>query len=125
MLNRIAEWFAGVGCLLVLLLFPVWGIHSCVRLSRDDPGKWWLATPTTFALLLILSLPLGEVADLVGPAGQALCLVYVAAPGVAFWLQMRPVIHSDRPWTRKILPVSCGLAALTVALVVYLAVFGP
>jgi len=125
MLTHIAETLTGVGCLLTLPLFPLWGIYSCVRLSREASDKWWLVTPTTFALLVILSLPLAVVADFVRASDEVLLLVCVAVPGVAFWLQMRPILHSDRPWFRKVLPIGCMMAALTLILALAFATFAP
>ena len=125
MLTHVAEQLAGLGCLMTLLLWPVWGIYSCVRLSREAPDKWWLATPVATALLVILSFPLSEVALALGASELVWLLGCIAVPCVVFWLLMRPVLRSGRTRAQKILPVGCGLAALTLALAMVFVMFAP
>ena len=125
MLNQIGQLLAEAGCLMTLLLFPVWGIYSSVQLTREAPDKWWLATPVALALLVILFFPLSEVAFALG-ASELVCLLgCIAVPCVVSWLLMRPVLQSGRTPAQKILPVGCGLAALTLALAMVFVMFAP
>lgn len=123
MLNQIGQLLAEAGCLLTLLLFPVWGIYSCVRLSREAPDKWWLAAPVAFALLVIMSFPLSEIAYALGVSDWACFLVFGAIACAVFWLLMRPVLRSGRTRAQKVLPVGCGLAAFLLALTMLFVMF--
>jgi len=125
MLTQIAEQLAGVGCLMTLLLFPVWGIYSSVRLSWEAPDKWWLATPVALALLVILSFPLSAVAFALGASEWVYWLGCIVVSCVVFWLLMRPVVRSGRTRAQKILPVGCGLAAFLLALTMLFVMFAP
>ena len=116
MFRSTQETLAHLGCLSAMLLWPAWGLHSCVKLAREAPGKWWLVTPVAFALLVFLWWPLGVAMVGVGlPVWLWFLTCVVSACGVS-WFVMRPVLASMHRRGKTVLPMAVALSMLVAVL---------